>query len=248
MNPAILFIALPLLPQEGSDAPGPSPPDEPATTAGNAEALRGQVHDMRMNLLLGGDRVREAEREAVDFYNGKVDLIEERLDTIQADLSEKRASYDLQLDRSLDAASGEASRGLAEADRLGDEITALEAEAQQLGQRRTGFARMVASVEGRDKEREALVAELETTGDIEGLGMPLPPIGLAPRVEAAPSGSPLDDDRLVADLLARDPRGARRLLFEIDPVGYWGRFPLRPPSSALRGAFEFPLPDLPAAR
>ena len=42
-----------------------------------------------------------AEREAIDFYNGKTELVDRRLDTISAELTEKRATYQVTLDRAL---------------------------------------------------------------------------------------------------------------------------------------------------
>ena len=39
----------------------------PPSSSGGAEALRQRIHDMRMNLLLGGDRVRKAESEVAEF-------------------------------------------------------------------------------------------------------------------------------------------------------------------------------------
>jgi len=37
------------------------------------------------------------------------------------------------------------------------------------------------------------------------------------------------------------------VLFEADPQGYWGLFPLQPPAAALR-KLELPPPDLPGQR
>ena len=221
-----------------------------ATQSANAEALRAQIHEMRMNLLVGGDRVRQAEREAVDFYRQKSAVIDERLDSNRTDLTEKIASYDVALKRSLESRD-KASRQKAmnEAAALRGEITALKLEAGDLERKRGGLAELIQMVETRDRERERLVAELETAEDYSaGLGFPLASIGLAPALESTASGSPLDNPELVEDLLARDPAAARRLLFESDPQGYWLRFPLRPPAASVREAFRFPLPDLPGER
>jgi hypothetical protein len=105
-------------------------------------------------------------------------------------------------------------------------------------------------VQARDRERESLVAQLETTGELEtAFGLPSTGIGLAPPpIASDASASAYDDSELLDDLMRRDERAARRLLFESDPQRYWTRFPLRPPAGALRSALDFPLPDLPGTR
>ena len=45
-----------------------------------------------MSLLLGGDQVKKAEAEAVDFYGRRIELIDTRMDTVHSDLAEKRAN------------------------------------------------------------------------------------------------------------------------------------------------------------
>jgi hypothetical protein len=205
---------------------------------------------MRMNLLLGGDRVRQAEREAIDFYAGKSEVVERRLDSAQAELSEKRAAYDLVLARSLQAPGRDArSKALAEAATLRAELAELETEVAMLEKRRAGLGELVAAVESRERDRERLVARLETSTDLDAvLGFPMGGIGLAPASMAEPAASPLENDALIQDLLARDPIAARRVLYEGDPEGYWRRFPLQPPAAALAEALPFPLPDLPGDR
>ena len=93
--------------QDPAPGGGQVPVPEAATTEASQAPrvtpgeLRDRIHEMRMNLLLGGERVREAEGEAVHFYRSKITTIEERVDSIHVELAEKRASYDLALDRSL---------------------------------------------------------------------------------------------------------------------------------------------------
>ena len=227
-------------------------PDTPATTdtKTNAAELKSRIHEMRMNLLTGGPKVRDAEREAIDFYGGKVELVERRLDTIRADLSEKRATYDLALERALGAeTSDQRSKAMAEASSLSVEIVTLEEEAEALTSKRGDLGKMITAVESRDRERERLMAQLETT---EGFGLmtdlPMASVGLAPAVIPDTPASPLANNALVEDLLKRDPRGARKLFFETDPKGYWTRFPLKPPGDVMIRTLEFPLPDLPGSR
>jgi hypothetical protein len=216
----------------------------------NAESLRARIRDMRMNLLLGGDQVRTAEGEARHFYSGKMEHVDARIDTLHSDLSAKRPGYELALDRALTAGSPEERRAaLNEASGLRSEIGSLEEEAIQLGGRRKNLSQLVVAIEARDRERERLVAQLEASSDVEtSFSLPLASIGLAPVVNAEPAASPLDDDALVRDLLSRDPIGGRGVLFDLDPVGYWQRFPLRPPVDRLQQALQFPLPDLPGSR
>lgn len=221
-----------------------------ATTETNAAELKGRIHEMRMNLLTGGPKVRDAEREAIDFYGGKVELVERRLDTIRADLSEKRASYDLALERTLGAATpDQRSKAMAEASALSVEIVALEEESAGLSGKRGDLGKMIKAVESRDRERERLMTQLETTESYELMtDLPMASVGLAPAVIDEVPGSPLNNNALVQDLLERDPRAARKILFESDPEGYWKRFPLRPPGDVMIRTLEFPLPDLPGSR
>lgn len=220
------------------------------SSAINAESLRQRIRDMRMNLLLGGDQVRNAETEARSFYGSKIEHVDGRLDTLQSDLAEKRPGYELALDRALTAETpGERQAAMRDASTLRSEISAIEQEAGELGERRGNLSQLVGAIEERDRERERLVAQIEASSVVdETFALPLASIGLAPAVNAEPAASPLDDDALVRDLLSRDPIGGRGVLFEMDPMGYWRRFPLQPPQGALRDALGFPLPDLPGSR
>ena len=214
------------------------------------EDLRGRIRDMRMSLLLGGEKVREAEAEAVDFYGNRIELIDRRRDSVQADLTEKRATYDVSLDRALkaDDASGREA-AMRKAQGLSSEINVLEREFGDLETKRRNLSHLVSAVERRGQQREELSLRIQTSTDVEAeFGMSLGGVGLAPEVAVQPTGSPLDDGQLVEDLLERDPRGARRLLFEADARGYFERFPLRPPAGVLSRALVFPMPDLPGSR
>ena len=244
---AIFLTALLLSPQDPPAAPPDQPP--PADSA-DAQALLSRVHELRMNLLLGGDHVHRAEEEAVGFYTQKLGYVDERMDDLQADLTEKRSTYDLALGRTLSADTSEKrAAAMRDAQRLRTEIGTLDREAEDLRQKRQALSRLVADIEARDRDRRDLVAQLETTGDFDvAVDLPLSSIGLAPRPIEAAAASPLEDSALIEDLLQKDPRGARRVLYESDPEGYWRRFPLRPPADVLRSAMRFPLPDLPGER
>ncbi len=236
--------------------PSPAPFQEaaqagtPPVDSAQVEGLRGRIHGMRMNLLLGGDRVRQAESDATQFYRGKVELIEKRLDSVAAELAELRASYDVTLGHALQGGDGEQrKKTLSEAAEQRGKIQGLETEETELADRRSRLERLVQAVEARGRERERLAAKIESgPGFDEALAFPLGEIGLAPELEVLAPSSPLDDQGLIADLLARDPVAAHRLLYETDPDGYWELFPLQPPADALRAALDFPLPDLPGQR
>ena len=256
-----LALATPALAQDGAAGQDPTPSGvvesvddavpgaEGESATIQAENLRARIREMRMNLLLGGDRVRAAESEAIDFYGGRAELIDQGLDSAHAELTEKRAEYSIMLDRTL---NGETTQdrlnAMEEAAILKRDMDALELEVGEYEQKRDGLSQLITKVEERERERSRIMTRLETSTTVDGLGLPLAAVGLAPLVEAAEPVSPLDDQGLIADLLERDPRAARRILFESDPKSYWDRFPLRPPTSVVREALAFPLPDLPGQR
>lgn len=244
-----LLPALVPVPQDGT-APAAVPASDAAAPAPRAvettaEELRARIRTMRMNLLLGGDQVRRAEAEAVDFYSQKSRSVERRIDDVATELVEARATYDVTLDRALaNRGSAAGQEALREAQPLRARITSLEDEADSLQQRRDRISELVQAVESRERERRKLVDQLESASiGPDDFGAPMMGIGLAPDVAAQEATAPLENDALFEDLLARDPRGARALLFEQDPEAYWRRFPLNPPARALRSALRFPRPD-----
>lgn len=243
MQPA---FAAPQQADTGSNAVASDTADAPperlgGSEAATAEGLRQKIRDMRMNLLLGGDQVRRAEEEAVDFYMGKTRSVENRMDDVATELVELRASYDVVLDRALESGSEEALR---EAQPLRSRITVLENEESGLVERRSRLSELVAAVEDRDRDRRRLVDQIESASALpDSFGAPMMGIGLAPPPVAVEATVPLEDDALLRDLLARDPRKAKSLYFSNDPVRYWERFPLQPPQPELRRAMRFPLPD-----
>ncbi|QDV08063.1 hypothetical protein Poly30_35990 [Planctomycetes bacterium Poly30] len=242
----LCLVTLPsLAAAQTSDAPqdgGTTLADRPGgSEAATAESLRVKIRDMRMNLLLGGDQVRRAEEEAVDFYVGKTRSVENRMDDVATELVELRASYDVVLDRALETGSEDALR---EAQPLRSRITSLESEEAGLVKRRERLSELVAAVEERDRDRRRLVDQVESATALpDSFGAPMMSIGLAPPPVAAEASVPLEDDALLNDLLERDPRRAKSLYFAADPDRYWRRFPLKPPTGELRQAMRFPLPD-----
>jgi len=228
----------------------PTSAQEEQPPSSRADQLLGRIREMRKSLLLGGDKVQQAEAEAIDFYGEKIERIDQRLDTVQADLSEKRAAYDVALDSALGSEGASSRAGaMKNAQTLRNEISVLERDAEDLNGKRRSVSGLVRAVEARGHERRVLSQRMETSLDLDAqFGLSIGGVGLAPPVEVQPIASPFDDEPLVQDLLTRDPRGARQLLFEADPQRYWERFPLKPPADALRAALAFPLPDLPGSR
>jgi len=242
-----LLSAALVLPQDDAAAAPAAEASAPVAVETSAEQLRARIREMRMNLLLGGDQVREAEREAATFYTQKGQSVDRLMDGVATELSEVRASYDVTLDRALDGRGTAAgAEALAEAQGLRARVASLETEYDRLEERRGRISELVAGVEERDRERQRLVDRLEATSvDSGDLGaFPALGIGLAPDVSvAAETTSPWEDDALFRDLMERDPRAARQMLFQADPDAYWQRFPLQPPARALRSAISFPRPD-----
>jgi len=242
-------------------APAPSPPEgltrvaatppesapaTPATKVG-VDELRARIHGMRLDLLFGGDKVKSAEGEAIGFYNQRIESVNKSLDGLETDLAEKRASYDMALEQSLEAGAG--APALQRAQALRAEIAGLEHDADDLASTRTNLGKLVQTVQARQRERDILAARMNASSAEDlGAGFTLGSVGLAPDVQVRPDVSPFDDELLVQDLFARDPVAAARTLYAADPERYRREFPLRPPAQALRKALVFPLPDLPGGR
>ena len=253
LTTALLTAGLGPIPQEPSAQAAPAvpasvapPAAEPEGVETTAEGLRSRIRDMRMNLLLGGDQVRKAEKEAVDFYARKTRSVENRIDDVATELVELRAQYDVVLDRALASrGTAEGAEALREAQPLRAQISVLEGDADSLNGKRNRLSELVASVEERDRDRQRLVDQLESSSiDPDDFGAPMMSIGLAPNVgEPIAAAAPAQDDALIRDLMARDPRGTKALLWAEDPTSYWDRFPLQPPAAPLRQALRFPRPD-----
>lgn len=235
--------------QESSNPAGP--PQDKKVDSSRALELQKRIHEMRMNVLLGGDKVRQAETEAIDFYNRQSGLVEQRIDSMETDLVTKRAEYEVALDGALRSADP-AARAQATRKAMGSsaEIGELEQELERMKGKRTGVSRLVATVSARKRDRENLAAEIETSDGLAGIefGLPLMAVGFAPAAESGAGASPFDDERVVNDLMSRDPRAAKALLFEANPARYWERFRLQPPAVPLVKALSFPPPDVPGQR
>jgi prefoldin subunit 5 len=203
---------------------------------------------MRMSLLFGGEKVKSAETEAIDFYNQRIEAANRTLDSLQTDLAEKRATYDVALEQALAGKEGSPA-AMQRAQVLRTEIASLERESSDFTATRMNLGKLVQTVQARQRERETLAARLEASSAQDlGAAFTLGSVGLAPDVQVRPAVSPFDDPSLIQDLIARDPVGAARVLFAADAKRYFELFPLIPPATALRQALAFPLPDLPGKR
>ena len=249
----LLSLSLLCLPQDApppAAKPASAKPVEasPKAAPPDVTQLKDRIHAMRMSLLVGGEKVRNAESEALDFYHRKIKKVDERLDTVAAERAEKGAEYDVVLERILAASSPPARRAsVAQASRLRGQIQGLEAETDNLNKGRNRFLQAIALVKDRGRQRQRLAARVDSQSQPDLLTAPLPGIGLAP--EPVPSTvAILSEPGLVEDLLGRDPRRAREIILELHPEEYWRRWPLRPPAEILRSALPFPLPDLPGKR
>jgi prefoldin subunit 5 len=249
----MIAITLPVLVALGFQTPSSdSPPAEavPAsspTASASVEELRERIHGMRMSLLFGGEKVKGAEGEAMDFYNQRIEAVNKSLDSIHTDLAEKNASYDAALRQALSGKDG-APAAMQRAQTLRAEIAALQRESTELSSTSTNLAKLVQTVQARQREREIMAARMDSSMSMDFGSFTLGSVGLAPDVQVRPDTSPFDDPNLVEDLFTRDPVAAARLLFAADPERYRRLFPLQPPPAALRQALVFPLPDLPGKR
>src|SRR5262249_44244732 len=152
-----------------------------------------------------------------------IEGVDKRLDSVAAELTETRANYQVTLEHALQSPEGDARKSaLREAKEQRTKVENLESEQNDLTQRRTHLEKLVQAVDQRGRDRERLANKIDSESDgSESLAFPMGDIGLAPEIEVLAPASPLADEGLVGDLLARDPVAAHRLLYESDPQGYW---------------------------
>ncbi len=250
MIAATLIVLVPLaLQSPGSTAtPTEAASSASPTSSASVEDLRERIHEMRMSLLFGGDKVKGAESEAMDFYTQRIESVNQSLDSIHTDLAEKGASYDAALRQALSGKEGSAA-AMQRAQSLRAEIVTLERESADLSSTSANLAKLVQTVQARQREREVLSARMDSSMSMDlSTNFTLGSVGLAPDVQVRPDTSPFDDPRFVQDLFARDPVAAARILYAADAERYMRMFPLQPPAESLRKAMAFPLPDLPGKR
>ncbi len=222
---------------------------EPQPSEPSAAALHERVHQLRKDLLVGGESVRRAEEEAIAFYETRMEALNEQADLLSVDLAEKQAQYDLALDRTLTAETDTARRAAAaEAASLKREIQAIRDQIAALERSQGELADAIAAVEAKMRERQRLEAEFESTGVAPDPLITPGGLGLAPTLPEDPGLDPLQDADLLTDLMARDPERARELILRTDPERYWRLWPLQPDAEVLRKAIRFPVGDPPEDR
>ncbi|MHC4959324.1 MAG: hypothetical protein ACYTGN_13220 [Planctomycetota bacterium] len=252
-----LLFAAPVWAQDAAAPEGDKPKDAPKaaepkkeidSAALTATRLRDKVRTMRRDVLGGGPAVERSEKEALKFYRRKINELARQAEELRTKSAMKQAEYDLALETTLNAEDeDERAEAAREAGKLRTEISELDAEVGALERQSDMLGRGVAAIQKRIQRRKRLVSRFDDPGILEELPYLADEL-LDFEEESAAAGDPFLDEGFIADLLARDPEGARALLFKMDPVGYWKRFPLTPPKAALRKALKFPAPDLPGQR
>ncbi|KAA3609571.1 MAG: hypothetical protein DWQ01_09585 [Planctomycetota bacterium] len=242
MQALLLLLIVPVLQEPGTG-------QEPENSALEAAPLRDRIRSLRRDLLAGGDSVKNAETEAVRFYQEKIRDLDKQADNLTVELAEKSASYDLALERTLAARDAKArDKAAADASRLRREIDSLKQEMADVEVRRIELDRAIQAIQDRGRQRDRLITDFDTTG-----GAPADPLitttglGLAPE-EEIPATNGLADEAVLNDLMERDPDRARELIFRTDPERYWAEWPLNPPAKELRRALRYPIGDPPGRR
>jgi len=249
----ILFLAGGLAAAEGDEAP-PAPEGETAKETKDDSSLltstrlRGNVRDMRKQVLGGGPAVVNSEKEALRFYRGKIQEVARRADDLRTQRDSKDAEYRVALDTTLTSEdASERAEAAREAQRLKSEIRGLDAEIADMEKRGEALGRGVENIQRRISKRERLVSQFERNDLVDDMPYLADDV-LGDDVESGGAANPFSDEGFIEDLLQRDPEAARRLLFEADPKAYFERFPLKPITKSLKRALPYPPADLPGAR
>jgi hypothetical protein len=248
----ILFLAGALVAAEGDQTPPEKSAPEGAAKEESSlltsTRLRGNVREMRKQVLGGGPAVVKSEKEALRFYRGKIQEMARRADDLRTQRDSKDAEYRVALDTTLTSEDPtERADAAREAQRLKTEIRSLDAEIADMEKRGEAIGRGVEGIQRRISKRERLVSQFERSDMVEDMPYLADDV-LGDDVESSGSSSPFTDEGFIQDLLRRDPEAARRLLFEADPKAYFERFPLKPIPGSLKRALPYPPADLPGAR
>jgi len=238
-----ILLAAGLAAAQGDEKPEAKEDDGTLLTS---TRLRGQVRDMRKQVLGGGPAVVKSEKEALRFYRGKIQEMARRADDLRTQRDSKDAEYRVALDTTLGSDDpSERADAAREAQRLKSEIRMLDGEIADMEKRGEALGRGVEGIRRRISKRERLVSQFERDDLVDDMPYLADDV-LGDDIDAGSGNDPFEDEGFIEDLLRRDPEAARRLLYEADPVKYFERFPLKPVS--MRKALPFPPADLPAAR
>lgn len=248
----LLPTGTPLLAAEGETDTSPTTRSgaEPETTSSalSSTELRNKVRGMRKQVLGGGKAVANSEKAALKFYRGKIQEMARRADDLRTQRDSKDAEYRVALDTTLKSDDpGERADAARTARRLKQSIRGLDGEIAEIEKRGESLGRGVAGIQRRIDKRKRVLSTFDQEGMVEDLPY-LDDEVLGDDEEGADGVNPFSDEEFVNDLLASDPEGARRILFEADPVAYFERFPLTPSRRALKKALAFPPADLPGQR
>lgn len=249
----IVALAGGLLAAEGEEVPpaGTAPADEAPKDDSSlltSTRLRGNVREMRKQVLGGGPAVVKSEKEALRFYRNKIQEMARRADDLRTQRDSKDAEYRVALDTTLKGEDpGERADAAREAQRLKSEIRSLDAEIADMEKRGEALGRGVESIQRRISKRERLVSQFERSDLVDDMPYIADDV-LGDDVDGGEAATPFSDEGFIQDLLQRDPEAARRLLFEADPKAYFERFPLKPITKSLKRALPYPPADLPGAR
>jgi hypothetical protein len=245
-----LLAGAPLLAAEGEKDTSPAERTETEETASSAISsteLRNKVRGMRKQVLGGGTAVLNSEKAALKFYRGKIQDMARHADDLRTQRDSKDAEYRVALDTTLKSEdAGERADAARTARRLKQEIRGLDSEIAAIEKRGESLGRGVAGIQRRIDKRKRVLSQFDREDLVDDL--PYLDDEVLGDDEGGDGVDPFSDEDFVNDLLESDPEGARRLLFEADPIAYFKRFPIKPSGRALKKALAFPPADLPGQR
>lgn len=226
----------------------PSNNAEAPTRGAAAATLSGRIRELRRSLLGGGDKVRQAETQALDFYQTEYDGILQRLQSLKADTIAEQVDYETLLDSVLLQEDPERAESIArKARNKAEDLRRLRDQQEGLEEQGSLASSTVAGLRQRIDERERLLEDFEAGRDPERQ-LFLPPGIFAAAGESSEEPENPFDRQLLEDLALRDPQRARGIIAERDPALYELLWPPRPPHDLLRRIIHLPPKDPPGSR
>lgn len=225
-------------PGASSALASPAPPSPSART--KAAELKQRIHSLHKELLSGGPKVREADREALSFYHRKAESLEKQLYSSKADLLSAEAEYEAALDSTLNERQPRRIEALARnASEKKAALDQLHNDRKRLEQQRDLAITTATTIQKRVDRRQRLKDQFSDT-DLRDTGA-LFSLPLAADEEQAPPPVNPFNRRILLDLARRDPIKARSIIRTQDPELYWQLWPLVPPQKILKRALPFPV-------